>query len=897
MRACGGRGRSGAGSWQSLVMAVVLTMAFALTGVGALPAAAWAQTTDGLVGINLDAPSTVQQGGGSGEGSQGLVGVNVTVQQPAEEPTPGEGPALGSNGASGLVGVNVTIPETAKQDPAAGEGSLGLVGVNVTVQQPAESTDPDNPTPGDPGKPGSSGAADGLVGVNLDVPSTALHDPTDGTGSEGLVGVNLWTQTGLYVTFDPNGGTMPTTLVSANYDKPIDMPSVTPDWPGRTFGKMLDGTLHYWFRDAACTQPWYFDTDTVKDTITLYAGWTWIEPHAVGDVVLHMVYGNTVIDNAESYGVSGYAPNYDSGQFGDAPEGDASDEFVYEGDYYLGGGEPMDATLALPDARMIKSDKLSGSFIGWFDERGNKVVKVDRFSYGAGAPGYTQEFWAKWDATPTHTVTFDAGENAWFDEAGSPRYKHVEVPDRKTVARPADPVHAEDAAAAPGGWKFGGWYYDEACTQPYQFGSKVGASFTLHAKWEAIPQHTVTFDANGGVFAGAGDGGVDVGTLTQLVVRGGTVTRPDVDPVRASVTNGGVRTDYTFVGWYADATLATPWNFALGVVQADLTLYAKWKATETAVGGDAEEWRVTFDAGDGLILGWGDDGGDVARWTTVVTSDDPYVDAAAVPGVLDVKRVGYVFGGWYREVAGDGDAGDGGGAGGSGVPGGAGAGGTGAPDWSAGSKWDASMAVTGDMTLHAKWDVRLDVTVPVSIGFVVNAETGEVATPEAARYSLKSRTVEDVQVSALTAVSVEDEVKTFFALPEGKTDWAAALARTSLSVATDDAGSNEVALPIAGTYGPVKAEGVETLGWTSPVSLMGDDVSDEMRAAYAIAAFSYGTAGTVFDETWEGGDPSERLPLKLGMTVPIKEGAIALNANLDGPQTITHLRVTVTTTT
>ena len=36
------------------------------------------------------------------------------------------------------------------------------------------------------------------------------------------------------------------------------------------------------------------------------------------------------------------------------------------------------------------------------------------------------------------------------------------------------------------------------------------------------------------------------------------------------------RKGYTFDGWYADETLDTVWDFETDVVEADLTLYAKW---------------------------------------------------------------------------------------------------------------------------------------------------------------------------------------------------------------------------------------------------------------------------------------------------------------------------------
>ncbi|MBQ4416575.1 MAG: InlB B-repeat-containing protein, partial [Butyrivibrio sp.] len=67
------------------------------------------------------------------------------------------------------------------------------------------------------------------------------------------------------VTFDANGhGTAPdavTVTEGSTSPKPDDLTAE---------GFMFDG----WFRDANATVEWNFDTDTVNENITLYAGWT-----------------------------------------------------------------------------------------------------------------------------------------------------------------------------------------------------------------------------------------------------------------------------------------------------------------------------------------------------------------------------------------------------------------------------------------------------------------------------------------------------------------------------------------------------------------------------------------------------------------------------------------------
>ena len=67
------------------------------------------------------------------------------------------------------------------------------------------------------------------------------------------------------VTFDANGHGSAPAAVSAEAGKSITKPN-EPTAEGYTFCG--------WFRDTAATVVWNFDTDTVSENITLYAGWT-----------------------------------------------------------------------------------------------------------------------------------------------------------------------------------------------------------------------------------------------------------------------------------------------------------------------------------------------------------------------------------------------------------------------------------------------------------------------------------------------------------------------------------------------------------------------------------------------------------------------------------------------
>jgi uncharacterized repeat protein (TIGR02543 family) len=120
------------------------------------------------------------------------------------------------------------------------------------------------------------------------------------------------------------------------------------------------------------------------------------------------------------------------------------------------------------------------------------------------------------------------------------------------------PMDVRQAVAAPDpGFGFINWTDDantEASTAA-AFNLDIDEDYDLTANFEC----SVIFDKNGG----------NAGPTPSAIVAapGATITAPAIAPMR---------TDYTFSGWYKEATCTTAWNFDTDTVTANITLYAKW---------------------------------------------------------------------------------------------------------------------------------------------------------------------------------------------------------------------------------------------------------------------------------------------------------------------------------
>lgn len=159
------------------------------------------------------------------------------------------------------------------------------------------------------------------------------------------------------------------------------------------------------------------------------------------------------------------------------------------------------------------------------------------------------------ECSDTATVTFNYGYEGISDTT-------QDVNIGETVSAPVDPERE--------GYKFGGWYTDEGCTEDnkYDFTTLVYGDMTLYAKWiqneEADPEtpvvetHEVIFD----------DCLASTDNQVFIVDHGDTINPADV---KTPVCEG-----WNFLGWFTDPELTQEFNFTSPITD-DMTVYAKWE--------------------------------------------------------------------------------------------------------------------------------------------------------------------------------------------------------------------------------------------------------------------------------------------------------------------------------
>jgi uncharacterized repeat protein (TIGR02543 family) len=264
---------------------------------------------------------------------------------------------------------------------------------------------------------------------------------------------------------------------------------------------------------------------------------------------------------------------------------------------------PSSKIVSSPDSTIgqlpTPPKKAGYTFGGWFTQTAGAGTEFTA-STSVTAP---ITVYAKWNEY-SYTVTFD-GQGATVEAN----------PATKSVASPATTVGTLPDAPTKTGYTFGGWFSQTAgAGTEFTASTPVSAPITVHAKW-TINSYTVTYDGNGN----------SSGTVppTSTHQYGTMVTTADN-------TGALAKTGYVFMGWKTSKD-ETGTSYAAGtgfftMGAENVTLYATW-----AIG----TFTVTYD------------GNNYTSGTVPATSSHQYnttVTVAANSG--DLKRTGYLFGGW-----------------------------------------------------------------------------------------------------------------------------------------------------------------------------------------------------------------------------------------------------------
>ncbi|MCL2269974.1 MAG: InlB B-repeat-containing protein, partial [Treponema sp.] len=173
------------------------------------------------------------------------------------------------------------------------------------------------------------------------------------------------------------------------------------------------------------------------------------------------------------------------------------------------------------------------TFNDWYSDSGLTIVYNFSTSVTSNITLY-----AKWDAIPTYTVTFNSN--------GGSSISNQTVNEGATASRPLPPPILA-------GYIFDDWYSDSGLTTVYNFSTTITNNTTLYAKWIIIPpvSFTITFDSHGGSH-------IDPITVTNIPI----------------VLPEPTRQGYEFIAWYVSEGVVFDVDTAL---DGDITVYALWK--------------------------------------------------------------------------------------------------------------------------------------------------------------------------------------------------------------------------------------------------------------------------------------------------------------------------------
>ncbi|WP_138754471.1 InlB B-repeat-containing protein [Paenibacillus sinopodophylli] len=523
------------------------------------------------------------------------------------------------------------------------------------------------------------------------------------------------------IVFEAQGGSGTIAYLTGVTKGPISAP-VSPVREGYTFAG--------WYSEASYVTPWYFETDIVNKSMTLYAKWTEGQSYTVsfdsqGGPAFASLTGvgpgekiRIPLLTREGHYLEGWykEPSYAT-QWNFAADTVNADTTLYGKwvavytvtfDTQGGSAVPDKLTYSGTIPTPATPTKSGYIFTGWYKD----ASLTTEWNFSADPVNKDMTLYAGWFSEPGYTVTFDVRGGIEVDSITG-LYPGAKIP------MPAGPYKE-------GEYEFDGWYKEASLETPWNVETDtLSGDTTLYAKWKDST-YSVTFEIGSGYFEG------DLETRLLHVSRGAKIAKPP-NPISRSK---GIY----FNGWYKEASLETLWDFDTDTVMGFTSIYAKWTRMFEVTyiseyGGYSNTYKVF--AGSKLekpadltfehytFKGWHIRGGKMWNFDTDTVSDDlslfdewelnkytvtfdyqdgragipvlvSYGDVTAQPYVPE--KDGYTFEGWYN-------------------------------DTSYATPWDPRFnAVLGNMTLYAKWAAISAVTYTVTYdtqgGSAVAAATG-----------------------------------------------------------------------------------------------------------------------------------------------------------------------------
>jgi uncharacterized repeat protein (TIGR02543 family) len=301
--------------------------------------------------------------------------------------------------------------------------------------------------------------------------------------------------------------------------------------------------------------------------------------------------------------------------------------YSYTVSFEKNGGDteavPATKTVTSPSVNVgtlpVPPTRTTYIFDGWYtgpDGGGNE------FTAATVVTGDTTVY-ARWTGE-TYTVTFKSN------------YGANETLYTKTVTVPATTIADFPANPSRSGYTFGGWNTQaDGGGSGFAASTAVSGSITVYAKWTG-ETYTVTFKGN-------------YGANETLYTRMVTVPATTITGLPANPDRPG----YNFGSWNTQAGGGGGEFTALTAVSDDMTVYAQW---------DTYSYIVTFNK----------NGGDTEAVPVAKTVASPATNVGMLP--VSPSRTGYIFGGWYTQANGG------------------------------GTSFTESTAVTGNITVYARWN-------------------------------------------------------------------------------------------------------------------------------------------------------------------------------------------------